>query len=299
MATPDDVKRYLAALEDERESAVLYRRMAAAEKDPKLAAVYRHLAETEEKHAGIFTQRLEAAGVTPPPFQPSFRTRLLGWIARHFGVEMILPSLAATEDGAASQYGQHDDMAAMAPLKANLEKGMQARKDKVVAQPISKDEQITTAMFKYATDVGLAPSTPKDHLAVSIPYEAVRGVAGLIKPGDYVAVVGTFEPGDGKVDTAITKIVLPKAQVLAVGKALSGAISTAAEKDVTPKSGAMLSNADTSADAAPTITLALTPVDVEKLVFAQEEGKVWLALFSPNDPSVPVTTGIRLQQEIK
>ena len=174
-----------------------------------------------------------------------------------------------------------------------------ALKDKVVAQPISKDEQITTAMFKYATDVGLAPSTPKDHLAVSIPYEAVRGVAGLIKPGDYVAVVGTFEPGDGKVDTAITKIVLPKAQVLAVGKALSGAISTAAEKDVTPKSGAMLSNADTSADAAPTITLALTPVDVEKLVFAQEEGKVWLALFSPNDPSVPVTTGIRLQQEIK
>ncbi len=115
MATPEDVKRFLAALEDERESSTLYKRMAAAEKNPKLAAVYRHLADTEDKHAGIFTQRLEAAGIPPPPFHPSFRTRLLGWIARRFGVEMILPSLAATEDGAASQYAKHDDMAAMAP----------------------------------------------------------------------------------------------------------------------------------------------------------------------------------------
>lgn len=115
MTTSDDVKRFLAALADERDSAALYKMMAASEKNPKVAAVYRHLSETEEKHAGIFAQKLTSAGVTVPRFRPSRRTRILGWLARRFGVEMILPSLAATEDGAASQYVGHDDTAAMAP----------------------------------------------------------------------------------------------------------------------------------------------------------------------------------------
>ena len=115
MASADDLKRYLAALEDERNSGALYRMMAGAEQNPKVAAVYRHLAETEEKHAAVFAGRLTAAGVDVPPFRPALRTRILGWIARRFGVDMILPSLAATEDGAASQYGRHSDMASMAP----------------------------------------------------------------------------------------------------------------------------------------------------------------------------------------
>ena len=136
---------------------------------------------------------------------------------------------------------------------------LRAFKDKVVAQPISKDEQITAAMFKYAADVGLAPSTPKDHLAVSIPYESVRGVAGLIKPGDFVAVIGTFEPDNGKVETAVTKIVLPKAQVLAIGKTLSGA-TTASSTDTAPKSEGAFTSSKSAAETQATITLALTPV---------------------------------------
>jgi VIT1/CCC1 family predicted Fe2+/Mn2+ transporter len=115
MPTREDTRRWLAALEDERNSGALYAGMAAAEKNPKLAAVYRHLADTEKKHAGIFAQKLRDAGVHVPSFRPSARTRILGWLAARFGVEIILPSLAATEDGAASMYTKHDDMAAMAP----------------------------------------------------------------------------------------------------------------------------------------------------------------------------------------
>jgi vacuolar iron transporter family protein len=115
MPTQQDIERWLTALEDERNSAALYHNMAASEKNEKVAAVYKHLAETEERHIANFEEKLRGAGATIPKFRAKWRTTLLGWIAAHFGVEMILPSLAATEDGAADRYGQHDDMASMAP----------------------------------------------------------------------------------------------------------------------------------------------------------------------------------------
>ena len=114
MATPDDIKRYRSALEDERNSAALYRIMAEAEKSSNIASVYRHLAETEEKHITLFEKKLTEAGAPIPPAGTSLRTKILGWIARRFGVEIILPALAATEDEVADTYRGHEDMAGMA-----------------------------------------------------------------------------------------------------------------------------------------------------------------------------------------
>ncbi len=115
MATADDIKRFRSALEDERNSAALYRIMAETEKSANIASVYRHLAETEERHIGLFEKKLVEAGAPVPPPRTSLRTRVLGWIARHFGVELILPALAATEDDVATTYKNHPDMAAIAP----------------------------------------------------------------------------------------------------------------------------------------------------------------------------------------
>jgi len=115
MATPNDIKRYRSALREERNSASLYREMAVAETDPKIASVYRYLAETEDRHAEMFAGKLRAAGAVVPAFRPAVRTKILGWIARRFGVALILPSLSATESGAAANYDQHEDSAALAP----------------------------------------------------------------------------------------------------------------------------------------------------------------------------------------
>ncbi len=115
MAASEDIARFLRALEDERNSAAMYRMMAEAEKIPHVAGVYRHLAETEERHIALFEQKLRDAGAEVPAARIAIRTRILGWIARRFGVEMVLPSLAATEDNAASLYKKYDDMAALAP----------------------------------------------------------------------------------------------------------------------------------------------------------------------------------------
>ena len=164
---------------------------------------------------------------------------------------------------------------------------------KVVAVPISRDQQITDAMFKYAADVGLASSTPTGYVAVAIPTNAATGVGGLLKPGDSVAVLGTFEPGGKGVETAVTKLILPKVKVLAVGQSLDSASADAAATKTS--SGGALAGGGQSANqnVIPTVTLALTPAEAEILVFAQEEGKIWLALFSPTDLQVPATSGAR------
>lgn len=104
MATPSDVKRYLAFWEEERNSAALYSALARIEADANLAEVYRRLAATEEKHAESWATRLRAGGVTLPVFTPSWRTRTLIWVARRFGVQSVLQTLSSTEDRAAHGY---------------------------------------------------------------------------------------------------------------------------------------------------------------------------------------------------
>jgi pilus assembly protein CpaB len=172
---------------------------------------------------------------------------------------------------------------------------------KVVAQPISKDQQVTDSMFKYAADVGLASSTPKNYVAVAIPYDAARGVGNLLRPGDSVAVFATFELGQKGVDAAVTKLILPKAKVLAVDQTLDpGPASTQADTAANnANNGSLAGGSQTKRAPNPTLTLALTPADAEKVVFAQEEGKVWLGLYSPTDLNTPVTAGIRYRQMVR
>jgi len=168
-----------------------------------------------------------------------------------------------------------------------------ALEGKVAAQPIAKGEQIAGTMFKYAADVGLASSTPKGYIAVSIPYDAVRGVGALLQPGDSVAVYGTFSSGSAiKISGAVTKLILPKVKVLAVGAQLaSGATATSGASS---SSGGLLGGGST--ESVGSITLAVTPSDAEKLVFTAESGRVWLGLFSSTDPNTPSTGGTGLEQ---
>ncbi len=99
-----DIDGDLANLQKERDGATLYRAIAELEPDPKLAEVYRRMAATEERHAEAFRARLASAGTTPPDYRPSFRTRSLIWIARRFGVAMVLPTIAGAETADSAGY---------------------------------------------------------------------------------------------------------------------------------------------------------------------------------------------------
>ena len=91
MAT--DADRYRANWQDEVDSAALYRALAELEDDERLAEVYRRLAATEERHAGVWEERLRAGGVSVPARRPGWRTRLLIAVARRFGTQLVLPTL--------------------------------------------------------------------------------------------------------------------------------------------------------------------------------------------------------------
>lgn len=159
----------------------------------------------------------------------------------------------------------------------------------VLASPVAKDEQLTRARFSYASQAGLAFTVPKDYLAVAIGNNAVIGVAGLLQPGDFVAVIATFEEDGGGLEAITTKFVIPKARVLAVGTSLSSTESTVGT------TGSAILSADRVAEedrATPnTVTLALSPADVEKIIFAEEAGRIRLALLGPGAADVPATQG--------
>ncbi len=115
MAGCKESKRYLANLADERSSAALYRVMAEYEQNAQIAEVYRKLAETEDTHAAVWAQRLTKAGVEVPVFRLPMRTRVLIWLIRRFGVNMVLPSLSAMEQNGTKSYKSQPDAQDMVP----------------------------------------------------------------------------------------------------------------------------------------------------------------------------------------
>lgn len=160
-------------------------------------------------------------------------------------------------------------------------------KGKVLSVPLTRGEQLTQARFKLAEDVGLAYALPEGYVAISVPDNPARGVSGFISPGDYVMVIGSFDPGE--LDQAVTKTLIKKARVLATGTETSGTVEPQGATE--SQSGLLGSSSSGGTTTIQTLTLAVTPVDAERLVFAQEVGSVWYTLLSSSSVAVPDTAG--------
>lgn len=121
----------------------------------------------------------------------------------------------------------------------------------------------------------LARAIPAGKRAVSIAVSKASSVGGFIQQGDYVDVIATFRPSRGE---TITKIVLQDIQVLAMGNTyeFEGAIAT-----LTPA---------IAASKAELITLALTPEDLEKLMYLDAGTSFRLVLKNPNDKDNVIQT---------
>jgi ferredoxin-type protein NapH len=102
--TQADAQVWLRYWRDERNSAALYGALAAAEKSARRARTYARLAELEARHANLWAERLHEAGIVLPPFQASWQTRLLTWLARQLGTAVVLPRIAALEQAEAEGY---------------------------------------------------------------------------------------------------------------------------------------------------------------------------------------------------
>jgi len=156
------------------------------------------------------------------------------------------------------------------------------------AYPILAGEQIAAARLQGTLQAaGGLLGIPEGHQALTIALEPPRAVAGALGEGDEVAIYASFDnvpvaqvraksvtvtessaTATGvktTVSPTQTVVLVPQVQVLSVyGSILSGS------QEVQQGSGQV------------SVTLALLPEDAQRLVFAMEQGTVWLGLLPPN-----------------
>jgi pilus assembly protein CpaB len=149
------------------------------------------------------------------------------------------------------------------------------------------NEQISSSRLSTAenrlNEVGVSPG----HIAVAIELEAPQGGTGNVQPGDNVAVFGTYQnvqiiTGDlrqlvnnpGTSPTAGQKQDVPDFTVTIIRSVQVLKIENPAVDDETGEQ----SDSDRIR-----VTLDLLPQDAQNLVFAQENGLVWLGLLNPED----------------
>ncbi|HLG70958.1 MAG TPA: Flp pilus assembly protein CpaB [Chloroflexota bacterium] len=178
---------------------------------------------------------------------------------------------------------------------------------KVSKLPISQgEEMLPNKLFGDREESGLAFVVPEGKRAVSVAVNEVVGSGGMIVPSDYVDVVAVLDvqssaPSDPNnvrfgVDPssraqvkAVAQYVLQNVEVLAVAQALEGdpAPQTTGQKvagTVAPGNNPQPPKQNTAAQpGARTVTLAVGPEDAEKLVLAEDKGRIRLVLRAHGD----------------
>jgi pilus assembly protein CpaB len=145
-------------------------------------------------------------------------------------------------------------------------------RNRYAADNIAPGEQLLLERWVGAEDVGGRDllTIPKGHKAVSIGVDLVRQVAGFVTPGDRVSVAVTMPVGEG---SDRTRNVLPEARVLAVG-------ATALTRAAQGNGGRV--NQGKGSQTLTAVTLAVKNEEVTKVIFAAEEGSIYLALLPPD-----------------
>ncbi len=147
---------------------------------------------------------------------------------------------------------------------------------KYTLQSIMEGELIRGERLANEDSIYASYMVPEGTRAISMNITEQTNVSNLVRPGDFVDMVVSFqeeEAADGSIYPRITKMMLQNVQVLALGQ------------DV------MLSS-DKLEEPPLTVTLAIKTADVEKFVFASEFGIVRLALRPAGDDSGVTSQGI-------
>jgi vacuolar iron transporter family protein len=89
---------------DERDAAYLYRALSTVETDAERKQLFAKLAVVEDRHAERWEELFTQSGRPLPHYSTAPRTRLLAWVARHFGTSVILPLMLAEEGREVQAY---------------------------------------------------------------------------------------------------------------------------------------------------------------------------------------------------
>ena len=151
---------------------------------------------------------------------------------------------------------------------------------KMTVQPLIAGEQVLMArIFASADKSGLAYQIPDGYRAVSVSASLRIAVSYFLRPGDFVDVIASFDlpvpdkfdPETKEVREQYSHVILEKVAVLAVGQEIRSGTAGVIGSE--------------------TVTLAVTPEQAEKLVWAEDYGKIRLAL-RPAADNRNLTTGV-------
>ena len=150
---------------------------------------------------------------------------------------------------------------------------------------------LSTKFFQRKEDSGLAFRVPPGKRAVSVNVNEVVTNGGLVVPGDFVDIIALFPAAAASNgSTAIVAedsatIALQNIEVLAVAQSLDGVGPQAQGFGVVANVAGGKSERQ-EAIARPnarTVTLAVTPDEAQRLILAEEKGKIRLALRAVDD----------------
>ena len=110
MTAKSDLARWRRNLQVEVDGAFIYRAMAANAGDARLASLYGRMADAEERHAGLWRDRLSGAA-TPLRIRPSLRARVLAGVVSRFGADLIAPMIASQEREGRALYDDQPEAA--------------------------------------------------------------------------------------------------------------------------------------------------------------------------------------------
>lgn len=150
---------------------------------------------------------------------------------------------------------------------------------KYTKESIVEGEQFIPQRLADEDNMTLSYYIPEGMRAISMNISEQVSVTNLLRPGDYVDVIASFEKEDEEMDEVtktyprISKVILQNVQVLALGQDLSLSVDKLSEMPST-------------------VTLAIGKDDVEKFVYASEFASLRLALRPVEDKSTSETTGI-------
>lgn len=149
--------------------------------------------------------------------------------------------------------------------------------------PIAANEQVQSSKV-----VSLAPGStaasrslsfviPAGKRGFAIGLSAIQGAGGLILPGDYVDVVVIYDVpfGGDEQGSYLVQTIMQNIEVLAVAQGIVDIVPEA-----TPTAGGQrVRNSEGRADpGAGTVTLALTPEQLQKIYLAESNGRIRLSL---------------------
>jgi pilus assembly protein CpaB len=184
------------------------------------------------------------------------------------------------------------------PLATGAFTTVQDAVGKVTKFPIEVNQQVVASSVvdtsRPIADAALSYVVPTGRRAMSISASQVANAGGLILPGDWVDIIW----GCCSDRAVVTKTLLRNVQVAAVAQSI---VSSGPVTNVTanPTPGAPVAPggstnpvaADTTKAApdAATVTLLLTPEEVQILFLAESNGKLRLDLRGPGDQDTPDT----------